>query len=165
MTSDRHTTGTNRCAEAVKKLEKRIIIRTVVNLQVDEPFIAVDKLDFLLSMNRQISTLITNFATEEDRLNRNNTKAVVSVNYRAHWFSRASLANSYHHIGVYSFPIEVLEKVSRLAQTKTSKAEGLEQLTWLESYFPIRTFWYGKDAPLSVNTQEDYEKCKVLDVH
>lgn len=91
----------------------------------------------------------------EDSVNHNpNVVKVVVINGKCHWFSRAPMANSLFHIGVYGFGSTKLAGLEFAEETDYSRAEGLEQLAWIEKGHIIRPVLVAK-TPLSINSKED----------
>ena len=164
MTCKEHPTGTHRCAETAARLPDRYDV--VINWQVDEPLVKskdVERLMKLICAYNDISTLVAPLSYK-DRRNRDVVKTAVSDRIShdvCQWFSRAPLAGAMGHVGVYAFRWEVLQKLGRLDTTLLSRAESLEQLTWLEDAWEIRAVETDK-LPLSINTQEDLERFKEI---
>ncbi|MDR2064268.1 MAG: 3-deoxy-manno-octulosonate cytidylyltransferase [Prevotellaceae bacterium] len=158
MTSERHKSGTDRCAEAVEIIQKHLDkkIDVVVNIQGDEPFIAEEQLKAIKELfgdnQTQIATLIKQFADDEDIFSPNSPKVVVSNANEALYFSRSPvpfIRNSeketwqkqfefFKHIGLYAYRTEILKQLAALPQGKLEKAESLEQLRWLENGYRIK---------------------------
>jgi 3-deoxy-manno-octulosonate cytidylyltransferase (CMP-KDO synthetase) len=89
MTSSSHRSGTDRCAEAVKKItdEKGISTDVVVNIQGDEPFIRPEQIELLISCfsdkTVEIATLIRRVAPGEDLANPNHPKVFIDTSGNA----------------------------------------------------------------------------------
>jgi 3-deoxy-manno-octulosonate cytidylyltransferase (CMP-KDO synthetase) len=176
MTSSRHSSGTNRCAEAALIYEKQNGLRFthVVNIQGDEPLIRPEQLQTLMdcfqSPETRIATLISQIKEKGELENPNVVKVVVDQSFRALYFSRAPIPfvrstetkevsgnlKFYKHIGLYAFQRQVLEHIVQLPLTALEKAESLEQLRWMEYGITIQTAF--TDLPsLGVDTPEDLE--------
>ncbi len=157
MTSDRHPSGTDRCAE-VAALPQYADCQFVVNVQGDEPFIAPAQINTALAFlvkneDLPIATLAKQLFpnTQLDLLDPNMVKVVFDKHQRALYFSRWPLpfhrnlpreewlANGifYKHIGLYAFRRNVLLEVAQLLPSRLELAESLEQLRWLENGYPI----------------------------
>ncbi len=157
MTSDRHPSGTDRCAE-VAALPQYTDCQFVVNVQGDEPFIAPAQINLALEVlvnDREcpIATLAKQLSPETklDIFDPNMVKVVFDNNRRALYFSRWPmpfhrnikredwLANGifYKHIGLYAFRKNVLLEVAQLPPSRLEITESLEQLRWLENGFSI----------------------------
>ncbi len=177
MTSTEHKSGTDRCAEALAKIEQATgqAFDAVVNIQGDEPFIAEEHLDKIRGAfgdrDTEIATLIKPFGEGEDITNPNIPKVVVSVDGYALYFSRSvipyirnaepgrwqDLHKFFKHIGVYAWRSDVLRAVTRLPQGVLEQAESLEQLRWLENGYRIKTVEV-KTETVAVDTPEDLER-------
>ncbi|MDI6745025.1 MAG: 3-deoxy-manno-octulosonate cytidylyltransferase [Thermodesulfovibrionales bacterium] len=91
MTSDRHTSGTDRIAEAAVALDYDII----VNVQGDEPLIRHEMIDDVISLlddkRASIGTLIKKIENPEDIFDPNVVKVVCDKEGFAMYFSRAPI--------------------------------------------------------------------------
>lgn len=155
MTSDRHETGTERCAEVLEQLDEKYDV--VVNVQGDEPFIHPEPVALLLSLFEdkevQIGTLVKKMADVAELTSANTAKVVLKANGEALYFSRSPIPylrgadvsswlqghTYWKHIGIYAFRPEVLKQLVKLPMARLEKAESLEQLRWLENGYNIRT--------------------------
>jgi len=181
MTSAEHTTGTERCAEALELFQENHSqkITHVVNIQGDEPLLKTDHLDALKScfhdQDTQIATLIQPLNQSDDLSNPHIVKVVVDKSFRALYFSRSPIpfvresspeehprAHSFFtHIGLYAFRSEVLTQLVQLPVSSLERAESLEQLRWLENGYFIQTRITDQPS-LGVDTPEDLEKISRL---
>ncbi len=157
MTSPDHRSGTDRCAEALEKIERSTerSFDVVVNVQGDEPFIAQEHLsaivDLFDSPQTEIATLVKIFGEDEDIFNPNLPKVVVSAVGEALYFSRSPIPYLrgeekerwqqqwpyYKHIGMYAYRGKVLRRLTALKPGALEQAESLEQLRWLENGYRI----------------------------
>lgn len=180
MTSPNHRSGTDRCLEAYDNLGSDADV--VINVQGDEPFVAVSQLRLIMSCFNQpdtrIATLALPFPTDgsyDDLANPNRPKVVFDSRMNALLFSRNVIpfvrgkesevwpgsAQYYTHIGMYAFRIDTLREVTRLPQSSLELAESLEQLRWLQNGFPIRVA-VTDTATIGIDTPEDLEKARLL---
>ena len=177
MTSDRHPSGTDRCAEAVLKFEQDYhqTVDVVINIQGDEPFIAEKQINLLANLfndsNVQIATLVKPVDDEQTLFNPNKPKVVVDKNGRALLFSRQTIPHIrgsepqewlhkhpfLQHIGMYGYRKDILLEITKLDKSCLESAESLEQLRWLENGYQIQTA-VTTDEGLSVDTPEDLEQ-------
>lgn len=175
MTSDQFLSGTDRCAEAVKKVPGSW--KAVINIQGDEPFILPQQIDLLAGLfgnpEIEIGTLVKKLIDSSNLDNPNTMKVVLDIHGNAMYFSRSPIPFVrgvekskwlehnffYHHIGIYGYRVDILEKIAVLPQGKLELAESLEQLRWLANGFKIRTA-FTEFETLSVDTPEDLEKLK-----
>lgn len=155
MTSSSHRSGTDRCAEAARKLSEKINCNVVINIQGDEPFIRPDEILQLKScfeQGAQIATLIKKLENTVDVFNPNQPKVVIDKENNALYFSRSPIPfirnereenwvkrNIWGHIGIYAFLENVLQEITRLPPGELEQAESLEQLRWLEHGYKIKT--------------------------
>ena len=178
MTSSEHRSGTDRCAEAYEKLGYKADI--VINVQGDEPFIATEQIEALVSCfedeSVDIATLVKPFA-ESDGVealeNPNSPKVVMNEKGEAIYFSRSVIPylrgversewlkhhTFYKHIGIYAFRAKALNEVTKLAQTPLEMAESLEQLRWLESGYKIKVGTTDIET-IGIDTPEDLQRAE-----
>jgi 3-deoxy-manno-octulosonate cytidylyltransferase (CMP-KDO synthetase) len=69
--------------------------------------------------------------------------------------------NIYHHIGIYSYRVDVLEKFVTLDQSKNEIENRLEQLRALDNELKINVA-LAKSSPIGVDTEEDYLAIKKI---
>jgi 3-deoxy-manno-octulosonate cytidylyltransferase (CMP-KDO synthetase) len=154
ITRSDHRNGTSRCAEAAKDLGADVI----VNWQCDEPLIEPD--DVIRLVNNigvatwPIATLVGPAALPQHLTDPNIVKVVISDRQRCHWFSRAPMSGSMVHYGVYALQMRTLLNIGALPPSRSSMCENLEQLTWIDNDWPIRSVPV-YDYHVSINTVED----------
>ena len=172
LTSKNHKTGTDRIYEALKKLDIRDV-DLIMNLQGDEPAINIDD---IINLNKkmtvyptQMGTLAAYIKNYNDLENENIVKVITKKNLKDEDFSSAEnfLRNSskknniYHHIGVYCYSAETLEKFVRLKQSQNEIKNRLEQLRALDNNIKINVA-LAKSSPIGVDTEEDYLALKKI---
>lgn len=178
LTSPDHRSGTDRCREALDKVEAATGERfdVVINVQGDEPFVDPEQLQQLYNLlhdnSVDIATLVKPFEADEDIFNPNSPKVVLSLDGYALYFSRLPIpflqaeANRSHwqevypyykHLGVYGYRAEVLRRITELIQSPLELAESLEQLRWLENGYRIKT-GITSIPNYSVDTPEDIDE-------
>ncbi|MBK6266228.1 3-deoxy-manno-octulosonate cytidylyltransferase [Marivirga sp. S37H4] len=172
MTSPNHTSGTERCYEALQLDGGHYDF--VINIQGDEPFIAPEQIQLLTSTfnrNTEIATLIKRIESIEELENPNIVKALKTDTGLALYFSRSSIPHMrnipledwmkshqhYKHIGIYGYRIDALGKIVTLAPTPLEMAESLEQLRWIENGYRIRTATTNIET-IGIDTPEDLER-------
>lgn len=172
LTSREHRSGTDRVAEAIRTAAPDA--RYIINVQGDEPFLdpaAVETLiRSLVADPEAIWTAVAPLADESALARPDLVKAAVARDGRALYFSRAPIpyirrdrkvdSVHWHHIGVYGFSREVLDRFVHLEESPLERAEGLEQLRALEAGIAVRTIraaasWGGIDTP------EDLERARL----
>ena len=152
--------GTDRLAFVAKKINCDI----VVNIQGDEPLIKPAMIDLAVKplINNKyilVSTLATEFKSENEIRNPNDVKVITDKNNYAIYFSRLPLSNSLKHIGLYVYRKDFLLKYSKMIQTPLEIAEKLEQLRILENgykVFVVKT----KYNSIGVDTKQDLIKVR-----
>ena len=170
MTGDA-TTGTDRVAEAARKLTPRPAL--VVNLQGDEPLIDPGAIEALLGAMSdplvKMATLARPLA--EGELERTQVvKVVCAENGDALYFSRAAIphrreggqsALALAHVGIYAFREPFLQEFAALAPGRLEREESLEQLRVLEAGHRIRVV-ETRYGGFGVDTPEDLERARAL---
>ena len=177
ITSSNHTTGTERCAEALTKSTNDYDV--VINVQGDEPFIDPSHLKQLSRVfeekDIQIASLMDKFETLDELHSPNNIKITVDQHNFALYFSRSVIPyvrdqnidkwfaeNTFHkHIGIYAFRTSVLKEIVKLQSIQTEAAESLEQLRWLYHGYKIKLI-ESKHHGISVDTPEDLEQANYI---
>ncbi len=173
MTSASHTSGTDRCYEALQRFGSDYDV--VVNIQGDEPFIAVEQVAAVCQCFEDtavdIATLVMPFGAEstyEMLSNPNTPKVVLNKAGYAQYFSRSVIPylrgiptsdwakqhTYYKHIGLYAFRANVLAEITQLPVSLVEQAESLEQLRWLESGYRIRVA-HTDQHTIGIDTPED----------
>ncbi len=152
MTAD-HQSGTDRCAEVAGKHREYDII---INIQGDEPYIDPEQITKLATCfttpHVQIATLIKRIRTVVELHNPHSPKVVVNKLDEAVYFSRSALPHIrseepenwlefypyFKHIGIYGYRADILQQITKLPVSALEKAEGLEQLRWIENGYHIK---------------------------
>jgi len=156
-TSADHQSGTDRVAEAARKIAETIRFDVVINIQGDEPFIHPEQIeglkDCFISSETEIATLIKPITSAVEITNINRPKVVINQNQEAMYFSRSAIPfvrdskpeewinrnTFYSHIGMYAYRYDILLELTKLPTGILEKAESLEQLRWLENGYRIKT--------------------------
>lgn len=169
MTSEHARNGTERCAEGVAQLAAAP--DCVVNLQGDAPLTPAWFVEALIErmadpavrmatpILRCDAETLTNFVTDRQNGRVGGTTAVARADGTALYFSKEVLPfvgsletppEVWHHVGVYAYRPEALEAYMSWPEGPLEKAEGLEQLRFLENGVPVtcvpvegkgRVFW------------------------
>ena len=171
MTSEHHSSGSDRIAEVVKRHPE---IDYIVNLQGDEPLIKSESIDEVIKNVRDnaeadISTLVRVLNDKKDIENPNLVKCVLDNNGYALYFSRSKIpferneghAKFYGHLGIYGYKREALLKMTELPQSMLELTESLEQLRALQNGMRIKTSVVDF-IPVGIDTAEDLEKFKSI---
>lgn len=169
MTSPDHPSGTDRCAEVVRKLS--LDCDAVINIQGDEPFIEPGQIDLLCECfadpATELATLIKKVEDESVLHNPNAPKVVVDSAGFAIYFSRHAIPfiraradqwleqhTFYQHIGIYGYRPEALQRITALPPSTLERAESLEQLRWIENGYRIKTAVTTFET-IAIDTPED----------
>jgi len=174
LTQSDHKTGTDRIFEAYKKLDIKDV-DYILNLQGDEPDINKDDIinlnNFMINHNAEFGTLAAKIKSNKMMNNKNAVKVVVEKKLEEDSFPLALNftrdnpsavgQNIYHHIGIYSYKISMLEKFVSLDQTNSEKKNKLEQLRALDNKLKINVA-LAKSSPIGVDTEEDYLAIKKI---
>lgn len=153
MTSESCNSGTDRCADALQKLNQNAGI--VLNIQGDEPFVRPEQIDQIVQLMKNtgadIGTLGSRIQHSETVFNPNVVKLTKTRSGKALYFSRNPIpyvrgeeekdwlkkAPFFRHIGMYAYKSTVLPMLAQLATGNLERAESLEQLRWLEAGYSI----------------------------
>jgi len=172
LTSDSHTSGTSRIAEAMELLgfaDDEII----VNVQGDEPMLSPKVIDQvaknLNESNMDMATLCEQIESEDLYFDPNCVKVVYNTRGKAMYFSRSpipafrnpqelDLGLCYRHIGIYAYRAGFLSQYARLSSSRLEEAEKLEQLTILNEGFDIHVAPACGPTGIGVDTKYDLDK-------
>tara|TARA_Y100000816_G_C26075734_1_gene566225 strand:- start:397 stop:1131 length:735 start_codon:yes stop_codon:yes gene_type:complete len=173
LTSNQPKSGTDRIFEAFKKLE-RSDIELVINLQGDEPMMNHEDIKNLhkqmLESGSKIGTLASEIASSSYLKKNEVVKVITKTKLEMSKFSQAiafmreinnKIKNAYHHLGIYCYKVETLEKFCSLKQTKNEISHKLEQFRALDNNIDINVT-LARSSPIGVDTQEDFVAIKKL---
>jgi len=171
MTRRDHLNGTARIHEALAHLKSSAEV--VVNLQGDIPTVAAASVRAALRPLAEpavaIATIAAEIVREDERINPNVVKVVGTPAgaglIRALYFTRATApwgeGPLYHHIGLYAYRREALERYVRLPPSPLELREKLEQLRALENGMRIDVALV-ETVPLGVDTPADLARAREL---
>lgn len=172
MTRADHASGSDRIYEAITKVDAgRASI--IVNLQGDlptlDPHLVHQCIAPLATPEVDIATLAAVISDAEERTNPNVVKVVgtpiAEDRLRALYFTRATAPSGdgplYHHIGIYAYRRDSLERFVALPPSPLEKREKLEQLRALEAQMRIDVAIVDT-VPLGVDTPADLERARRL---
>lgn len=172
MTSTNCKNGTERCAEALARMDEYPEI--IVNLQGDAPLTPPWFIESIIARLDEASdcvvatpvlrcdqTLRQNLLNDRKRGVVGGTSAVFDKSFKSLYFSKEVLpygdGEIFHHVGVYAYRPTALTTYIRWPESELEKSEGLEQLRFVENGFNVqcveveakgRDFW-------EVNNPED----------
>lgn len=167
--------GTDRIFQALGRLDPGRRFGRVVNLQGDLPVLEPEALRRVVEpldrLGTDMATLATATEDEAEMANPNVVKAVVSFTPddpglgRALYFTRATAPSGpgpvHHHIGIYAFTRDALERFAGLAPSPLERRERLEQLRALENGMSIGVRLVDA-VPFGVDTPEDLERARAV---
>ncbi|KAL1537774.1 3-deoxy-manno-octulosonate cytidylyltransferase [Salvia divinorum] len=174
MTSESCRNGTERCNEALSKMDKRYDV--VVNIQGDEPLIEPEIIDGIVKAlqaapDAVFSTAVTSLKPE-DAHDPNRVKCVVDNHGYAIYFSRGLIPFNKSgnvnpqfpyllHLGIQSYDTKFLNIYPELPPTPLQLEEDLEQLKVLENGYKMKVIKvdheaHGVDVPEDVDKIESY---------
>lgn len=173
LTSSNHPSGTDRIAEAAKKISCGLVI----NIQGDEPLIKPSVIDDLARVMMEervatVGTLIKKIENKQEIENPNIVKVIVDQHKYALYFSRAVVPYPrdqkdregivyYKHLGIYAYRKDFLLNFKNLPKSNLEEIERLEQLRILEAGYKIKTVLTQAET-IGVDTPEDLEKVEAL---
>ncbi len=173
LTNNKHKTGSDRIFECFEKLNIKGI-DYIINLQGDEPNIDINDLKHLnklIFLNKpEIGTLASNIDDNSKLINENVVKVITEDKLTEHNFPIAknferkvndSNSNIYHHLGIYAYKPNILEKITKIKQTNNEIKKRLEQLRAMENGIKINVA-LSKFSPIGVDTMEDYIALKKI---
>ena len=174
MTSENHQSGTDRIHEALNIFDQNRAIEKVINLQGDLPtinqFALKEVVNLLDNTEVDIGTLVAPFKDFDEMQKAQYVKAECyfksnDIKARAKNFTRIAyrekMENLYHHVGIYSYRREALEKFVKLNQTDREKEEKLEQLRAIENNMHIEVSLI--NSPIhGIDTQEDLDNIREI---
>ncbi len=184
MTSPRHASGTDRVAEAARRLDAQV----VVNVQGDEPMLDPAAVDaavraLLDDPALPIATPSLPLRLVDEMLAPSVVKVVVDARGDALYFSRSPIPHlrlgaspgcrasaeaavaaglARKHVGLYAYRREALQLFSSLPPSPLEQAEGLEQLRALHHGIRIRVVPVEGEGGVAVDTPEDLERVRAL---
>lgn len=173
LTKPEHPSGTDRIYEALGKIDPDGDYDIIVNVQGDLPAIDTRIIkDCLLPFSNDkvdITTLVANIETDEERANPNVVKAIIEWDAGkktgiAKTFTRTlSQPNTecYHHIGIYAYRRDAIKKFTSLPPSASELRERLEQLRALDNGMVIGAV-FADSIPFGVDAPDDLEKARVL---
>jgi 3-deoxy-manno-octulosonate cytidylyltransferase (CMP-KDO synthetase) len=171
MTRDDHVSGSDRIFEALGRVDPEGRHDIVVNVQGDLPTIEAATVRAVLpplsDPRTDITTLAAIITRAEERDNPNVVKAIGAEIapglLRALYFTRATApwgeGDLLHHIGLYAYRRQALERFVKLAPSRLETRERLEQLRALEAGMRI-DIAVVPAVPLGVDTPHDLARAK-----
>ena len=172
LTKKNHQSGSDRVYEAYsEKIKNNVDL--IINLQGDMPNIkpnAILRLEkFMRNNNCDIGTMASHIKDKNEITDPNVVKVHIEEKLKEDNFLNAKdffrikeNLNSeiiYHHVGIYAFTNDALEKYVNFSRSKLEIERNLEQMRALENNLIIKVALCTSN-PLSVDTEQDLIKIK-----
>jgi 3-deoxy-manno-octulosonate cytidylyltransferase (CMP-KDO synthetase) len=175
MTDPELPSGTDRICQALGTIDPDRRFSRVVNLQGDLPTLDPRVLSQVLEPLDRLGTPMATLACATDdpreKADPNVVKAVVSLDPhnpaigRALYFTRATCPSGdgpiLHHIGIYAFTRDTLERFADLPPSPLEQRERLEQLRALENGIAIGVRLVDT-VPFGVDTPYDLDRARQI---
>lgn len=177
MTDISHESGSDRIYQALTLIDPDRSVDIIVNVQGDLPTIEPEAIRASLvplgDSSVDIATLGVEITREDEKTNENVVKIVGAPIadrngqqlLRALYFTRATApwgeGPLYHHVGLYAYRRNALERFVSLPPSTLERRERLEQLRALEAGMRIDVALVDA-VPLGVDTAEDLERARAL---
>ena len=142
----------------------------IVNLQGDLPIFNKELVEKTINLFKDSKTQIASAICElgeNELLDTNIVKAQVDLNSQNEGFAinfirgQNGEKNLFHHIGIYVYKPEILEKFINLKQTKNELERKLEQMRAMDNSLRIKLVKVDSNPP-SVDTINDLRKIRLL---
>ena len=168
-----HKTGTDRIYEALKQFHNTDI-DLVMNLQGDEPLINIEDIKNLnnqmIKNQSQLGTLASKIVDKKVYKNQNvvkvstkeklnNSNFPFAINFMREISEQSK--NIYHHLGIYCYQKDTLEKFISYNQSPSEIEYKLEQLRAIDNNIKINV-GLAKSSPIGVDTEEDFIAIKKI---
>ncbi len=173
MTRTDHQSGSDRIFEALTAVDPERHAKIIVNVQGDLPTLTPRDIQAAAALlddpKVDIGTLAAEIVKEHEKTDPSVVKAIGSdispKRLRALYFTRATAPTGdgplYHHIGLYAYRREALERFVALPPSPLEKREKLEQLRALEAGMRIDIAVVAS-VPLGVDTPEHLEAARAV---
>jgi 3-deoxy-manno-octulosonate cytidylyltransferase (CMP-KDO synthetase) len=173
MTGRHHQSGSDRIFEAIGRIDPGASHDVVLNLQGDLPTIEPPVIRLALvpleDPGVDIATLATPIRRATEHSDPNIVKMIGSEigqrRFRALYFTRAAAPSGdgplYHHIGLYAYRRQALERFVALPPSKLELREKLEQLRALEAGMRIDVMEVDT-LPLGVDNPHELERARQI---
>jgi len=176
MTSKKHSRATDRCAEALKKIEKkdRIKFDIIIMIQGDEPMVNSNMINKSLEPFKKntkvgVVNLLSKFENLKEFLSPNTIKVICDKNGDAIYFTRKLNKKFYYsdniiigkQVCIMPFRREFLKKYIKLRPTFLEKDESIDMWRFIEHGYRVRMKKI-KDVSFAVDTKNDLKKVEYL---
>lgn len=174
MTSKKHNRASDRVAEALLKIEKKLnkVFDVIMMLQGDEPMITPLMLDKLIEKfvksKTGVANLICKITKKEEILDSNEIKVVKNLSNNALYFSRNYIpycikginkTTIYKQICAIPFSRKMLAKFNKLSETPLEKSESVDMLRFIENKINVHLV---ETNSLTYSVDNKYDLKKVI---
>lgn len=174
FTRGEHSTGTDRIAEAAKRMQLESD-HVIINIQGDQPIFQPSNIRDLIRPLKEdaaipMSTLMYRIRDEKEVQDPNHVKVVTDHEGFALFFSRSPIPFFrdpdsdrvyFKHLGFYGYRMDFLQKFATLPRGDLEGAEKLEQLRAMEHGFKIKVVETSWDS-IEVDTPADIKRVESL---
>lgn len=173
MTKSTHERCSDRCAEAMVKVEKDLGVKIdiLVMIQGDEPLVTADMIDSAVNELRadehaKVVNLMAEIKTVEEYEDPNEVKVVIDKNNYAIYFSREPIPSRkkgcdkfpmYKQVCIIPFTRESLLEFNRMEQTSLEIIESVDMLRFIENGMKVKMVLTGKSV-YSVDSIDDLKR-------
>ena len=170
MTKIDHPSGSDRVRAAANSVDPAGNFDVIVNVQGDTPGLDPAVISNVVAVLEReptcdIATAVVETTDEGEKADPNVVKAVMGQGNRALYFSRASIPTGHgpvwHHVGIYAYRRDALNRFCDLEPSYLEERERLEQLRALEAGMSIFVEMIDS-APVGVDTPEDLERVRAM---
>ena len=176
MTSDQHERASDRCAEALLKLEEldKIKYDIIVMVQGDEPMTQAEMiteavLPMMTDSTIKVTNLMGQISTSEEFNDRNCIKVVCDTALNAIYFSREPIpttirvknVNRRKQVCVIPFKRDFLIEYTKMAPTDLEIVESIDMLRVLENGYKVRMV-PTHHSSFSVDTEQDLKRVEEI---
>ena len=163
LTSSKHRNGTERIAEAAKKIN----FSFAVDIQGDEPLVMPSDIDSVIDFHLKNKNydIIVPYLNTKYLQNQSEVKIISNSKGKILYFTRALAPYNFKkkniylkkHLSIISFKKKSLFKFGKLKLSKLEKIEGIELMRALENDFNVGTFQL-KSNSSAVDEKKDIKK-------
>lgn len=175
LTRSDHPSGSDRIREAARQVDPEGNYNVIINVQGDLPTLDPHLIEAVLAPLEDeavdIATLAAEITDEREKTDPHTVKPVIRFHDEtcrtgtALYFSRATIPYGdgplYHHIGIYAYRREALERFISLPPSPLEQREKLEQLRALENSMRIDVAIVDT-VPLGVDTPSDLQRAREI---
>lgn len=160
MTKKYHKNGTERIAEAAKKMKN---LKRIIDIQCDEVLLDPESIDQLINFHDKNDhfDIVVPHSTLKKKTDQNLVKIVSNDYNYVLYMSRNNIPFSKKkikykkHLDIISFKPSALQKFFKLKRSSNEKVEGIELLRAIDNKLKVGTFNIKTEA-FSVNTRDDF---------